>query len=508
MNAPDPFDGMDLASLRLGGAVLACNDDYFAEMDNLLKPEDAVFLPHEYTPRGKWMDGWESRRKRVPGHDWAIVRLGVPGVLRAAVIDTAFFRGNYPSHASLEGCAAPTDAGVDALLGDDVEWVEILPKSALQGDHKNRFALTSTHAFTHVRLNIFPDGGVARLRLFGDAVPDWRRIGHARGEIDVAAAEHGADVLACSDMFFGERRNLIMPGRARNMSDGWETRRRRGPGHDWSIVRLSSRATVQRLLIDTNHFRGNYPDTCEIEACDSPGASVDVLTAAEHPWRPLLPRTKLHAHTRHHLEDELHALGPVTHLRMKVFPDGGVSRLRAFAVLDDDARRALGLRRLNTLLPGELQRALRTCCGATRWVRSMATALPLASVENALAAADAAWAACGEDDWHEAFRAHPRIGERKAHQDTGAQAARWSSQEQAAVNASGDDVRAALAAVNAEYESRFGFIYIVCATGRSPDELLALARTRLANTRDEELRNAAAEQHKILRLRLEKLLTP
>lgn len=504
----DYLTAMDLASQRLGGAVLACSDDYFAEMDNLLKPEDAVFLPHEYTPRGKWMDGWESRRKRTQGHDWAIVRLGVPGVLRGAVIDTAFFRGNFPSHASLEGCAAPMDSGVDALLGEDTEWFEVLPRSALQGDSKNSFEINCPYAITHLRLNIFPDGGVARLRLLGDAVPDWRRSGHARGEVDVAAAESGADVLSCSDMFFGERRNLIMPGRARNMSDGWETRRRRGPGLDWSIIRLASRASLTRLLIDTNHFRGNYPDTCSVEACDAPGAALAALIEDDSLWRELLPRTKLHAHTRHYFEDELARLGPVTHLRLKVYPDGGVSRLRAFGELHGDALLALGLRRLNTLTPLAMRAELKTCCGATRWVQAMAAAAPFADPGELLRAADASWAQCVEADWLEAFRAHPRIGERKAHADTGAQAARWSTQEQAAVSASADETRAALAEINQRYEERFGFIYIVCAAGRSPDELLSLARERLTNTREEELRNAAAEQHKILRLRLEKLLTP
>ena len=167
-----------------------------------------------------------------------------------------------------------------------------------------------------------------------------------------------------------------------------------------------------------------------------------------------------------------------------------------------------GLRDVNAMTPEAARDAFRTCCGAARWVQAMSDARPYASADALFARADEAWSACGEDDWLEAFRAHPRIGERKAHADTGAQAARWSSQEQAAVTASGDDVRAALAEVNRAYEERFGFIYIVCASGRSPDELLSLARARLANTRDEELRNAAAEQHKILRLRLEKLLTP
>jgi allantoicase len=508
MSTPSFTELMDLASLRLRGAVIAASDDFFAEKENLLKPGDAVFLPHEYTDRGKWMDGWESRRKRGPGHDWAIVRLGVPGVLRGAVVDTAFFRGNYPSHCSLEACAAPTDARLEELLDPRTEWVEILPKSPLNGDSKNLFAIENPYAFTHVRLNIFPDGGVARLRLYGDAVPDWRRIGHARGELDLAAAEHGAHVLTCSDMFFGERRNLIMPDRALNMGDGWETRRRRGPGHDWAIIRLAARGTISRLLIDTHHFKGNFPDTCMVEACDSPGASLDDLTREGHAWRELLPRMKLQADTRHYFEDELRALGPVTHVRLSVFPDGGVSRFRVYGTLDREARQALGLRRLDTLLPSAAEAELRACCASTRWVRAMLARRPFHSVSALFAAADEAWSSTGPDDWHEAFRAHPRIGESRAQAAQSATAQGWSSQEQSGTRNATEATRAALVEINRAYEARFGFIYIVCATGKSADELLAIARARLDNDPESELRTAAAEQHKITRLRLEKLLEP
>ncbi len=487
----DFTDLMDLASLRLGGAVLSASDEYFAEKENLLKPGDAVWLAHEYTDRGKWMDGWESRRKRVAGHDWAIVRLGVPGVVRGVVVDTAYFRGNYPSHCSIEGCAAPIDAMPDELASPSLEWVEVLPKSALQGDSKNRFEVTCPYALTHLRLNIYPDGGVARLRVHGEAVPDWRRIGHARGEIDLAAAEHGGQALTCSDMFFGERRNLIMPDRALNMSDGWETRRRRGPGHDWAIVRLASRGTLSRLVIDTNHFKGNYPDTCMVEACDLADAPADALEREESLWRVLLARTKLQAHTRHYFEDALH-----------------VSRLRAYGTLDAEARRSLGVRRLDTLPPAAAEAGLRACCGSGAWVRAMLSRRPFGGAARVMSAADEAWAATRADDWMEAFRAHPRIGESKAAPTQSAAAASWSRQEQSGVATASDETRAALAEMNRAYEERFGFTYIVCATGRGADEMLAFARERMGNDRDAELRVAAGEQAKITRIRLEKLLEP
>lgn len=484
------------------------NDEYFAEKENLLRPEAAVWKEHEYTDRGKWMDGWESRRKRSPGNDSALIRLGVPGVIRGVVVDTAFFRGNYPSHCALWACDAPTDARVEDVLTDTTRWFPVLPKSELQGNTQNEFAVNAPWAFTWVRLDIFPDGGVARLRVHGDVVPDWRRIGHARGEVDLAALEHGGDSLACSDMFFGERRNLISPGRARNMSDGWETRRRRGPGFDWNVLRLGAAGSVRRVEIDTNHFKGNFPDTCSLDAAFAPDASVADLVEGRAAWRELLPRTKLQAHTRHLFEDALADLGEVTHVRLNVFPDGGVSRLRVHCTVSDDARRALGVTRLDTLQPETAEAELRKCCGASRWVRAVAEGRPYGSAQALFEAADRAWADTGEADWREAFQSHPRIGETKAAAGQSATEKRWSTQEQRGTSGASDEARAALAAVNREYEARFGHIYLVCATGRSAEELLAIARDRLHNTPGDELRVAAAEQHKITRLRLEKLLEP
>jgi allantoicase len=310
-------DSLDLASERLGGSVLYATDDYFAEKENLLKPSKPVWKEHEYTDRGKWMDGWESRRKRVPGHDFAIIRLGLPGVVRHVVVDTAFFRGNYPDSCSLEGTSMRSDAPVEALL--TAEWHELLPRSPLQGDHENAFAVDRNEAITHVRLNIFPDGGVARLRVHGEVVPEWRLAGGLGNEIDLAAAENGAAVLQCSDMFFGPKHNLIMPGRAHNMSDGWETRRRRGPGHDWVIVKLATEGVIRRIEVDTNHFKGNYPDSASIEGLLAGGT-----------WADVLPQTKLRAHHRHVFHKELRRTGAVSQVRLNIYPDGGVSRLRVY----------------------------------------------------------------------------------------------------------------------------------------------------------------------------------
>jgi allantoicase len=468
---------IDLASERLGGAVLYATDDFFAEKENLLRQSKPVWKEHEYTDRGKWMDGWESRRKRTPGHDHAIIRLGAPGVIRGVVVDTSFFRGNFPSHCSIEACYAPFESQPDALTN----WVEILPKSELRGDSENEFAIASPFAFTHLRFQIYPDGGVARLRVHGEVVPEWRRSGGLTNELDLAAVEHGGEVLTCSDMFFGPKHNLIMPGRAFNMSDGWETKRRRGRGHDWVIVKLACAARVNRIEIDTSHFKGNYPDTCSIDA-SSDGSE----------WSEILPRTKLLADTRHLFVDEL-ASRDATQVRLNVYPDGGVARMRVYGIATERGRIEKVTQRINTRLDDT---DLRACCGSNEWVRRMMAARPMA---DAFSTADEIWSSLGEKDWLEAFASHPRIGERKA--------SGWASQEQSGAAAAGNETLAALAETNREYEKKFGFIYIVCATGKSAEEMLTIARERLANQREQELRIAAGEQLKITKLRMMKLVS-
>ena len=453
----------DLASERLGGSVLFATDDFFAEKENLLKQAAPVWKEHEYTDRGKWMDGWESRRKRTPGHDHAIVRLGAPGVIRAIVVDTSFFRGNFPSHCSFEACFAAPETQPDELTG----WTEILAKSELKGDSQNTFKLESPYAFTHLRFHIYPDGGVARLRVYGEVVPEWHREGGLDRELDLAAIEHGGRVLNCSDMFFGPKHNLIMPGRAHNMSDGWETRRRRGPGHDWVEVQLATEAVVRRVEIDTSHFKGNYPDT----------ASID----------DLLPQTKLLPDTRHIFDV---AQIPVERLRLNVYPDGGVARLRVYGTATETGRQREVVRRINTRIDAtaELQR----CCASTEWARRLNEARPFRDWEQLTAKADEVWRKLGETGWREAFAAHPRIGEKRAG---------WSAQEQSKI-APND----ALMAINRDYEQRFGHVFLICATGLTNEQVLSAARERMNNSPDAEIRNAAEEQRKITRIRFMKLV--
>src|SRR5256714_7247579 len=220
---------VDLAAEKLGGAVLYANDEFFAPKEHLLKAATPIFREGEYTDRGKWMDGWETRRRRTPGFDWCLIRLGLPGVVRGVVVDTSFFRGNYPEQCSIEACTVDGQPDVEQLLSETNVWRELLPQAQLNGDSLNSFTVQHEERVTHLRLKIYPDGGVARLRVYGEVAPDWSRIARGGGLVDLAAVEHGGLVIACSDMFFGHRHNLIMPGRAADMSDGWAAKRRRGP---------------------------------------------------------------------------------------------------------------------------------------------------------------------------------------------------------------------------------------------------------------------------------------
>lgn len=325
------FTGLtDLLSERLGGKALLANDEFFAEKENLVKPGRGIFIADKYTDNGKWMDGWETRRRRTPGYDWCILQLGLSGIIKGVDIDTNHFLGNHPPYASLEACCVEGVISSEKLASPGVDWVEILPYSALRPGSQNLFSVTDNRRWTHVRLNIYPDGGVARLKVYGDVVPDWSHY-QPGTVVDLAAIEQGGKVVACSDMFFGNKDNLIMPGRSLNMGDGWESKRRRGPGYDWAVVQLGVPGILQKIEVDTNHFKGNYPDRCSLEGCYAPDARVDILNAHELPWFPLLAETKLQAHTQHVFEQSsLLSRQPLSHVRLNIYPDGGVSRLRLF----------------------------------------------------------------------------------------------------------------------------------------------------------------------------------
>ena len=323
-----PFSELpDLASETVGGAALAASDEFFAPKESLIKASRPVFREDEYTDRGKWMDGWETRRRRTAGNDWCLIRLGLRGVIHGVVVDTTHFTGNYPDACSVEACAVPGDPTVAELSA--AAWAEVLPKTALRGDCENAFPIRGSGRSTHVRLHIFPDGGVARLRVYGVVAPDWEKLVREE-EIDLAALANGGLVVAASDMFFGHRHNLILPGPARGMRDGWETRRRRGPGHDWAIVRLGREGVVRGVELDTSHFKGNAPGSCSVEGVRFPEASAEALPPAAAPWREILPRVAVTPDAVRVFREEVRDVGPVTHARLNIYPDGGVARLRLF----------------------------------------------------------------------------------------------------------------------------------------------------------------------------------
>jgi allantoicase len=497
----------DLAAERLGGIVLEANDEFFAPKENLLKESKPVFIEGKFTERGKWMDGWETRRRRTPGYDWCILRLGLPGILRGVVVDTSFFRGNYPEQFSLEACdlggKPPYKNEAKRLKAAATRWVELLAQTQLKGDSQNLVAIANEQRFTHVRLKIYPDGGVARLRLHGEVVPDAKRV--SRGEIDLVAVENGGRVLTSSDQFFGEPRNLLMPYHAKNMGDGWETRRRRGPGHDWVILELGVPGAIRKVIVDTAHFKGNFPDSCSLEASHASAGAADTFLAAPHVWRELLPQTKLAANHRH-VFSKLNDVGPATHVRFNIYPDGGVSRLRLLGRVVRSENQAKGLLRLNQLSQAQARKTLLDCCGSQAWVEQMLKRMPFPDRACVLDTADKTWAGLGPADWLEAFQHHPAIGTKRAEKTQSATAKRWSKGEQSVAQTAAPQMLTALARANQEYGARFGHVFLICATEKTSQEILATLKQRLSNDSDVELRIAAEEQRKITRLRLEKLL--
>lgn len=315
----------DLAAERLGGKTLLCSDDFFAEKENLLKTGRGIFIVDKYTDRGKWMDGWESRRKRTPGHDWCIIQLATSGKIFGVDIDTNHFLGNHPPHASIDACFVSENTDVDL---ENIEWKELLPKSPLKAGSQNFYEIGDREVYTHLRLHIYPDGGVARLKVYGEVFKNWNVVNEDE-PIDLAAALNGARSVLCNDMFFSHMDNLIMPGRGINMGDGWETKRNRTPGNrDWVIVRLANEGNIEKILIDTNHFKGNYPDSCLLEGCNILPKDENKFQSSEIKWRTILLQTKLSADNEHYFENEIADKGPFTHVRLSIFPDGGISRMR------------------------------------------------------------------------------------------------------------------------------------------------------------------------------------
>jgi allantoicase len=333
----------DLASRWLGGSVVAASDESFGEKENLLNPSPAVFEPGHYGNRGEIVDGWETRRRREPGHDWAIIRLGAPGIITSADIDTSFFTGNFPQSASIEACGWEGYPNPGELASAASEWEQIVPVSNLAGDSHNTFTVTDARRFTHVRLSVYPDGGVARLRVPGRVVPDPRELDGLT--VDLIGQNYGGTVVESSDDFYTSASHLTRPDQARTMGEGWETQRRRGPGNDYVIFRLAFPGVVRRVVIDTAHFKYNASAAVAVYGC-----AQDPYPPPGSPgWLPLLGRTRLQPDTRHVLPAEY--AGPVSTVRLDAFPDGGLSRVRLLGSFSADGRRDAGYLWFNSLPP-------------------------------------------------------------------------------------------------------------------------------------------------------------
>ncbi|MYR12415.1 allantoicase, partial [Streptomyces sp. SID724] len=324
---------VDLADRRLGAGVIAANDEFFAERENLLIRERAVFDPEHFGHKGKIMDGWETRRRRgadaenpfpaPEDHDWAIVRLGAPGIIRGLIVDTAHFRGNYPQRVSVQATSVEGAPGPEQLLADDVKWEEILPPTPVRGHAANAFEITGGRRYTHLRLCQHPDGGIARLRVHGEVVPDPAWLA-ALGTIDLISVLNGGTYEDASDRFYSSPTQIILPGTSRKMDDGWENRRRRvRDTNDWVRFRLPAQGAVRAIEIDTAYLKGNSAGWIALQ-----GRNGDTGE-----WFEIVPRTRLQPDTLHRFV--LRAQAVVTHVRLDAFPDGGVARMRLHGTLTE-----------------------------------------------------------------------------------------------------------------------------------------------------------------------------
>lgn len=321
---------VNLASPKMGTKILAFSDDFFGEVTRMLNDKEPIFIEDKYDNHGKWMDGWESKRRRDGGNDWAILKLGSAGIISKIEIDTSYFTGNFPPFFSLEGIYSETDPNKDS------NWKSLIAKTNLIGDCKNNFELNLKEKFNFVRLQIFPDGGVARIRLFGKVKYNWDRFNNEE-IIELSSLKLGGSILAYNNAHYGDVSALLSEGRGQTMGDGWETRRRREPGNDWIIIKLAQKGKIEKIEIDTAHFKGNYPDRASIQAIsiDKNITTKDLIESSEN-WDVILDETKLTADNIHEYEINSNSKAEATHIRLNIYPDGGVSRLRIFGKKLDD----------------------------------------------------------------------------------------------------------------------------------------------------------------------------
>ena len=321
---------INLASPRLGAEVIFATDDFFADKCRLLKVEEPVFIPEKYDQNGKWMDGWESKRRRVPGNDHCIIRLGTKGIISGINVNTRFFTGNHPPQGSLEAAFSDNDPDIDT------DWTQILPISNLNADADNFFPISSDLPFNYLKFNIYPDGGVARLRVYGAPVGEWKSL-DPNGFYELSAVINGGNIVGFNDAHYGDPWVILAPGRGINMGDGWETRRRREPGNDWIVVSLGAPGIVERIELDTAHFKGNYPDRCSVQGALIKNTDKKDMLKDTCNWKELMGQQKLKMDQIHYFEGStINKIGAVSHVRLNIYPDGGVSRFRIFGGLSNN----------------------------------------------------------------------------------------------------------------------------------------------------------------------------
>ena len=321
---------VNLASPKMGTKILSVSDEFFGEANRMLSDKDPVFIEDKFDEHGKWMDGWESKRRRDGGNDWVIIKLGSPGVISNIEVDTSYFTGNFPPFFSLEGCYS------SETPNDDNKWILLKTKTSLIGDKQNNFEIKSTKTVNYIRLQIFPDGGVARLRLFGEVRYDWSKFKNHE-LIELSSLNLGGSIVAFNNAHYGDVSALLSEGRGRTMGDGWETRRRREPGNDWIIIKLAKKAIIKEIEIDTAHFKGNFPDQASIQAISTPSElNIKNIIKDSEKWDFILNKTKLKADNVHKFNLDLDAQKEATHIRLNIYPDGGVSRLRIFGIKSND----------------------------------------------------------------------------------------------------------------------------------------------------------------------------
>ena len=329
MSANDKNQNLtNLASPKIGTKIIEVSDDFFGKASRMIDDKDPVFIEDKYDEHGKWMDGWESKRRRDGGNDWAIIELGSPGIISEVDIDTSFFTGNFPPFASIEGLYS------DQKPNENSDWIKILSKSSLKGDASNKFKVQTKTKVNYIRLQIYPDGGVARFRLFGEVKLNWDLYNNNKNNlIELSSLKLGGSIVAYNNAHYGDVSALLSDGRGKTMGDGWETRRRREPGHDWIIIKLATQGLIKRIEIDTAHFKGNYPDQASVQVSNfDKGNDIEEVINDSENWKFILKKSKLKPDNIHNYEIDNKSTEGITHVRLNIYPDGGVSRFRIFGL--------------------------------------------------------------------------------------------------------------------------------------------------------------------------------